>query len=167
MEEEYVDIVDENDNVVRKTTRKEVRQKALLHRDVTVIITNENREFLLQKRSEKKDLYPGFWDLGIGETVKASETYSQAAARGLKEELGIGTSGKNLEMLFQFRFSSPIHNALCTIFHLTYNGKIQLIDGEVIEYKFMNAGNAKKFMEREKFHPVRKRAFEKYLKLKC
>ena len=103
--EEMIYVVDDDDNVVRETTRKEVRKKGLLHRDVTVVITNSRNEFLIQKRSLKKDIYPGFWDFGMSETVGAGEIYSQAAVRGLQEELGIeDISEKNLEKSFLFKF---------------------------------------------------------------
>lgn len=169
MQEEMLYVVDENDNVVRETTRKEVRQKALLHRDVTVIITNGQNRLLVQKRSDKKDIYPGFWDLGMSEAVKAGDSYSKAAVSGLYEELGIRrVSEKDLEksFLFKFKFDSHTDNRICVVYNLVHDGKIKLIDGEVTEFKFMTKEGTKELISKEKFHPIRKIIFEKYLELK-
>jgi isopentenyldiphosphate isomerase len=168
MKEEIIYVVDENDNVVRKATRKDVRKNALLHRVVTVILTNSQGKFLVQKRSYKKDIYPGLWDLGMSETVKAGEDYPNAAARGLHEELGIDQfSGKNLEKCFlcKFRFSSPEDNRIVAVYSLNYDGEIRLVDGEVTEFKYAPKEKIKNLVKKENFHPVGKVIFEKYMEM--
>mgnify|MGYP001564276284 CR=1 FL=1 len=55
--EEILDVVDEEDKFVRKATRKEVREKALMHRVSRIIIFNKDKKFVVQKRSMSKDMY--------------------------------------------------------------------------------------------------------------
>lgn len=120
MEEEILDVVNEKDKFVRKATRKEVREKALLHRVARIIIENNKGELLIQKRSMKKDIYPGHWDVGVAETVKSGEGYESAAMVGLRDELGI-TGISNIELihslLFKIIYKSPEHNILCKVYN--------------------------------------------------
>lgn len=55
--------------------------------------------FLLQKRSAKKDVCPLRWDLSCAEHVASGEGRVEAALRGLKEELGMGSNGIDAERL--------------------------------------------------------------------
>ncbi len=50
-------------------------------------ILKDKNEFLIVKRSEKEDLYPGVWEFPGGHLEKG-ETLKEGLARELKEELG-------------------------------------------------------------------------------
>ena len=50
-------------------------------------ILKDKNEFLIVKRSEKEDLYPGAWEFPGGHLEKG-ETLKEGLARELKEELG-------------------------------------------------------------------------------
>ena len=166
--EEIVYIVDEKDKFVRKSTRKEVREKALLHRTARVIIMSSNGAFLVQKRSASKDLYPSHWDIGVAGTVKEGESYEGTAMRELMEELGI-TGISNIQLmhsfLFKLRYSSEMHNAHCKVYYLNYNGKIMPQKEEIDEVKYLPADEVIRLIQKEKFHPVGKMIFEEYLKV--
>jgi len=43
----------------------------------------------LQRRSERKKIGPGLWDLSVAEHLNVGEGYRAAAQRGLREELGV------------------------------------------------------------------------------
>src|SRR3989344_4399543 len=58
IKEEILDLVDEDDIVIGQATRTAVREKALLHRIAKIIIVNKNGEFLIHKRSNRKDIFP-------------------------------------------------------------------------------------------------------------
>ena len=166
--EEILDIVDEEDKFVRKATRKEVREKALMYRVSRVIIVNSKGEFLVQKRSMSKDIYPGYWDIGVAGTVSSGESYVGTAIRELMEELGV-TGISNIQLmhsfLFKIKYSSAADNAHCKVYRLVYNGKIIPQEEEIDEIKLMSAKEIKVLMQKEKFHPVGKIVFEKYLGL--
>ena len=53
----------------------------------------KDRAFLIQRRSPKKDVCPGLWDLACAEHVASGESRIVAALRGLEEELGLGRIG--------------------------------------------------------------------------
>ncbi|VVB81599.1 Isopentenyl-diphosphate Delta-isomerase [uncultured archaeon] len=86
---EFLDVVDDNNEVVSSASADEVYQKRLNHRIVHVLIFNSKGELLLQMRSAKKKFCPGHWVTSAGGHVQKGESYEQAAKRELKEEIGI------------------------------------------------------------------------------
>src|SRR3989338_8129878 len=167
--DEIVYVVNKKDQFVKKATRKEVREKALLHRVARVIILNDEKKFLIHKRTKNKDINPGLWDIGIAETVIEGDSYESTAMRGLNEELSIqGISNVQLSrsVLFKLIYLSLNHNILCKIFNLIYNGPIYFQKEEIEEIKFLDKGELLELIKSKKFSPVGKTVFETYLKLK-
>jgi isopentenyl-diphosphate delta-isomerase type 1 len=91
---ELLAVVDESDRVIGTATRKEIHAKGLRHRAVHIVVLNAEGNILLQKRSAKKDLFPGWWDISVGGHVDAGEEYDAAVARELREEMGIVAPAK-------------------------------------------------------------------------
>ena len=83
--------------------RKEIHDKNLLHNEISVFIINNNREVLLQKRSENKRFNPNKWGTCAGH-VGINETLEDAAVREIEEELGIIVDKKDLKILFEKEF---------------------------------------------------------------
>lgn len=88
MGEEYFDVVDENDQVIGRETRRLVHASGLRHRAIHWLVSDGAGRILLQKRSQSKDTHPGRWDSSASGHVDAGEDYDQAARRELMEELG-------------------------------------------------------------------------------
>lgn len=166
--EEILDLVDEEDEVISQATRKEVREKSLLHRIAKIIIVNDKGEFLVQKRSKNKDIFPGYWDFGVAETVCSGESYEEAASRGLKEEIGIFMSPIDLAHSLQFRFKyrSPNHNTNCKIYKAFYNKEITLQTEEIDCIEFLKKDEVIKLMSLEDFYPGSVQIFAKYARMK-
>ena len=59
------------------------------HRAVHVLVFNARGEVFLQKRSLKKDTFPGAWDSSASGHVDSGEEYDACAVRELREELGL------------------------------------------------------------------------------
>jgi isopentenyl-diphosphate delta-isomerase type 1 len=89
MQEEIFDVVNERDEVIGKSSRAEVHRQGLRHRAVHVLIYNSKGEIFLQKRSMKKDNFPGTWDSSAAGHLDCGESYDACALREVKEELGI------------------------------------------------------------------------------
>jgi len=100
MSEEIFDIVDENDVVIGRNIRSEVHRLGLRHRAVHVLVFNSRGEVFLQKRSMKKDCFPGAWDSSAAGHLDCGEDYDACALRELKEELGFAPE-KPLRRLFR------------------------------------------------------------------
>ncbi len=164
MTEEFIDIVDDEDTVVGKAPRKEVIDKALIHRASHVIVIDYFRRFLVQKRSAKKGMFPGLWDLGASETVVSGESYELAAVRGLKEELGIDVTKNELTFLFTARYRSGEYNANIGVYSLMYNGRLEMNTDEVDELRHMSAEEIKELIKENVFAPNGALVFERHIK---
>src|SRR5712664_3360101 len=87
--EEIFDVVNECDEVIGQERRSEVHRLGLQHRAVHVLIFNARGEVFLQKRSMKKDTFPGVWDSSASGHLDVGETYDACAVRESREELGL------------------------------------------------------------------------------
>lgn len=86
---ELVEVVDDDDRVLAVVTRAEMRARRLQHRAVFIAVVDADDRVLVHRRSEHKDLWPGWWDLAVGGVVAAGEAYDAAAGRELHEEVGL------------------------------------------------------------------------------
>ena len=86
---ELVDLYDENRFPLGKTgERRDERTPGEYQMIVHVCIFNREGQLLIQRRSEKKLLWAGLWDVSAAGGVDAGETSRQAAERECREELG-------------------------------------------------------------------------------
>jgi 16S rRNA (adenine1518-N6/adenine1519-N6)-dimethyltransferase len=86
---EWFDVVDDQDRVLRSEFRDVIHVNNLLHRAVHMLLFNASGELYLQKRSIWKDRNPGLWDSSAAGHVDSGEDYLTAARRELQEELCI------------------------------------------------------------------------------
>lgn len=145
-----------------------MRQKALLHKCAIVIIVNE-KKFLVQKRQESKDIHPGKWDIGMGETVRSGESFEAAAIRGLAEEFGI-TGVSKIQLMrgtnFALKYRSEQDNANYKAYELLHSRNVNPQPEEIDEIKFLVAEDVKKIISAGQFTPTGEIAFNKYLETK-
>ena len=96
---ELLDIVDENGNYTGEIVeRKKAQELGLLHWEVIIIVVNDRKQILLQKRSANKKYFPNKWALCSG-LVISGESCDEAAVRELKEELGVEFQISDLNLL--------------------------------------------------------------------
>lgn len=150
MTQEYLDIINEQDEVIDKDTRKKVHELGLWHRGVHVFLFNQQGEMLIQKRSADRTSSPLLLDCSVSEHVQSGESYLDAAIRGLKEELGI--EGVKLKQLIKFKMNYGINDNEISII---YEGRIesQLINfdkNEIAEFFYMNIDEIKQKTQTEK-----------------
>jgi len=77
--------------------RAEVHARGLWHASAHVYLFDGSGALYVQRRAAGKDLFPGRWDLSVGEHLRPGERHLDGALRGLAEELGV--SGVVLEPL--------------------------------------------------------------------
>ena len=107
---ELLDIVDENNNLTGEFVDREiVHSEGLLHREVGVIVLNENNEILLEKRASTKKQSPNKWALCAGH-IEAGDVPENAILREIKEEIGIDITKKELQFLDVFRRDKKFNN---------------------------------------------------------
>lgn len=92
MSEEIFDVVNDRDEVIDQRPRSEVHRRQLWHRAVHVLVFNGKGELLLQKRSMRKDCFPGTWDSSASGHLNRGEDYDACAVRELREEIGLSVT---------------------------------------------------------------------------
>lgn len=100
MNDEYLDLVDEKDNVIGKKLRSEVYAEGLSNfRVVNAFIVNSQGKLWIPLRGPNKGIFPLSLDMSMGGHVESGETYDQAFMRETQEELGIDTNATPWKML--------------------------------------------------------------------
>jgi len=148
---ELVDVVDDDDRVLRQVTRAEMRRENLLHRAVYLLVFNGCGEILVHRRTLTKDVYPGYFDVTVGGVVDAGEDYATAARRELEEEVGI--AGVAIEPLFDVRYADTATQLLGRAFLARHDGPIRLQPEEVVWAAFVPLSEAERLMREERCCP--------------
>ena len=135
---ELWDILDVTGN---KTGRTIVRGQPLkdgeYHLTVHIYIINNERGFLIQKRSLKKDLRPGQWDVTGGAVVSGEDSLT-GVIREAYEELGITLKPE------KFSYITRLYRKQCFVdvwaaFAAVSLDNVIMQDGEVDEVRFVKA----------------------------
>lgn len=161
---EYLYVVDEDDNVIGKATREECHSGSKpIHRSVYIFLVNSKGEIFIQKRSLKKDLYPGFYTASATGHVDYGEEYDEAARREMKEELGVTAP---LHRLGKVKSFSREEREISMIYYCRYDGKMNLNREEVSDGLFMTLNDIRKSLKTgdKKFSHGFKVAFEEFSK---
>ena len=88
--EEWLDLVDENDQVVEKKLRSEVYAQGLNNfRVVNAFVKNSKGELWIPRRSAHKSIFPLCLDISAAGHVSSGETYEEALHREVAEELNL------------------------------------------------------------------------------
>ncbi|MGX2992971.1 NUDIX hydrolase [Streptomyces sp. JNUCC 64] len=86
---ELVDRVDGRDRVVGVVDRAEAIRRGWPHRVATIVCRDGEGRFLVHRRPGGSPRFPGRYNWMLGGAVAAGESYRAAAARELREELGV------------------------------------------------------------------------------
>jgi isopentenyl-diphosphate delta-isomerase len=89
MPDEYVILVDEQDNEIGQLEKMEAHRLGLLHRAFSIILFNHKGEILLQQRAAHKYHSPLLWTNTCCSHQRPGESCLGAAQRRLIEEMGM------------------------------------------------------------------------------
>lgn len=90
LREEWLDLVDDNDNVIGRKLRADVKKENLSNfRVVNLFIKNSKDELWIPRRTAQKRDRPLALDMSMGGHVDSGETYEEALIRETREELNI------------------------------------------------------------------------------
>jgi len=132
---EIVLIVDDHNQVIGAKPRSIIRRMNLSHRASYILVFDLRKRLFIHKRTQNKDVFPGYYDIAAGGVVKKGETYRQSAERELFEELGI--RGVPLTDLFDCFYSDESCRVWGRVYHCEYNGKLTLQKEEIESGRFM------------------------------
>ena len=135
---ELFDIVDDDDLVIGQASRGECHgNPALIHRVAHVHVFNRRGGLLLQKRSLNKDIQPGKWDTSVGGHLDRGESYRQAAAREMSEELGLMV--RPLTFLYYSKIRNAIESENVATYLAVADGPFRFSSDEIDEVRFWSA----------------------------
>ena len=103
MPENRLEIVDENDVAISTAPRTEIHAKGLLHREASVIFVTPAGNIIFQRRSWKKDMFPGLLDATASGHVEIGDSYEFTAIKEVKEETGLDIDEADLILLSKER----------------------------------------------------------------
>ena len=85
---EWVDVVDENNDVIGQATREQMRAENLRHRATYIVVHDGMGKILVQRRTEHKDYCPGLLDATAGGVVQQGELMLDSARAKQRKNSG-------------------------------------------------------------------------------
>ncbi len=139
MEEEFVILVNEQDEQIGLMPKLEAHKKGVLHRAFSVFIFNDEDELMMQQRTLSKYHSPGLWTNTCCSHQRDRESSIEAGTRRLKEEMGFTTA---LSETTSFIYKAPFDNGLTEheLDHILvgkYNSEPVINEDEVCSWKWM------------------------------
>lgn len=142
-------LVNNKDRILGYAPRSLCHQgKGRRHRAFVVALYNDRGEFLLQRR--KHDLFSNRWDLtGASHPLRLkgrNESYSQAAARCVRQEFGVdGISFRKIGAFNYFaQQGKKCENEHCAVIVGKYDGKVKPNPKAAYGYKWATFGEVLK-----------------------
>src|SRR5262245_40051256 len=146
MSEEIFDVCNERDEIISQKTRQEVHRLGLRHRAVHVLVFNSRGDVFLQKRSMKKDCFPGKWDSSASGHLDCGEDYDACAVRELREELGLEASSTP-ERLFKIDACPETGQEFVWIYRCQAEGPFTLQAEEIEQGAWFAPGQVSRWLE--------------------
>lgn len=132
--------VNENDEVVGFVEKMEAHRKGILHRAISVLVFNENNEWLLQQRAAHKYHSGLLWSNTACTHPMQNENTIDAATRRLNEEMGMESE---LEKKFSFVYRAEldgdmVEHELDHVFFGVSNNQPEINKEEVASYRYVS-----------------------------
>ncbi|MGV0925266.1 isopentenyl-diphosphate Delta-isomerase [Empedobacter tilapiae] len=148
--EEFVVLVDQDDQKLGLMEKQQAHVVGLLHRAFSVFVFNSKGELMIQQRAASKYHSPTLWTNTCCSHPRDNETYKQAAHRRLEEEMGFDCE---LEYKFNFIYKAHLENDLIEheldhVFIGTFDDEPKLNPDEVMAYRWVELDDLKKDMEK-------------------
>jgi isopentenyl-diphosphate delta-isomerase len=167
-EAEELILVDGDDKEIGFLSKAECHDGAgVLHRAFSLFLFNDKGELLLQKRSESKRLWPGFWSNSCCSHPRRGESMHVATQRRLLDELNIQSS---LEYVYRFSYEAGFgdlgsENELCHVYLGKVADSVQANDHEIEAIRYVSASTLAAELEKqaEQFTPWVKREWQMLL----
>lgn len=140
-ENEQLILVNEADEPVGHASKARVHDgDGVLHRAFSLFVFNPAGELLLQRRSDQKRLWPGFWSNSCCSHPRAGEEMDEATHRRLHQELGVHA---DLEYLYKFQYQANFRDLgaeheLCWVYLGRTGDSPRINRNEISEWRFVD-----------------------------
>lgn len=157
--DERVERVDEHDEVLAVVGRGEAIRHGWLHRIATVVCRDTAGRTLVHRRPDDDPRFPGGYNWMLGGAVEPGETYEQAAARELTEELGVRTRPR---FLFTFRCAGVISPYWLGLHETVVTGPLTPDPAEIAWHDWLTEPELGELVRHRAFVPDAREAFDRY-----
>lgn len=167
-DKEILILVDDNDNEIGTDTRENCHSgRGKRHRAYTALLFHDGR-MLLQRRSRKKLLWPGAWDVSFTSHVYPGESYQQAASRRARQELGaeVGTLADVHSFVYFAPQGENAENEFCRVLVGDFDGRVTPNEDEMMSIRWAKLAEVKADLRDhpDSYTPWFKLSFEGFLK---
>lgn len=162
---EMLDVVNEQDEVIGVESRDVIHEKGLLHREVHVLFYTPKGTMIFQRRSMKKQSWPGRLIWAASGHVETGKTYLETAQIESREETGLEIPFEDFHFIGTVNNLSQIdpqdgiiNNSIRKVYTYKYSGelnelKIEPEEGDgFVEYPLKDMLNLPE-SEKKKFVP--------------
>ncbi|MFJ1565822.1 NUDIX hydrolase [Streptomyces erythrochromogenes] len=156
---ERVERVDEHDEVLGVVDRGEAIRRGWLHRVATIVCRDTEGRFLVHRRPDDVSRFPGHLNWMLGGAVDVAESYEDAAARELAEELGVLARPR---FLFKFLCAGAISPYWLGLHEVVATGPVRPDPSEVARHGWVSEGELAELVRHQAFVPDAREAFQRY-----
>ena len=145
---EYWDIFKDG-KLIGVKRKDEPLEEGQYHRYVDAWMEVEEDLFLIQRRSLRKHLYPGWWSCSVSGAVHAGERPLEGVLREIKEELSLHVEPKNVVLYQKIREGQGLFY-IYYIYQELGDQKIRLQEEEVMEVDMVSRERIFSLVEEKK-----------------
>lgn len=156
---ELVERVDERDEVQAVVERGEAIRHRWLHRISTIVCRDSAGRFLVHCRPDDAALFPGQINWMLGGAVDVAESYEDAAARELAEELGVHARPR---FLFKFLCEGVISPYWLGLHEAVVAEPVRPDPTEVAWHEWLSESELTDLVRHREFVPDAREAFDRY-----
>ncbi|WP_425247690.1 NUDIX hydrolase [Streptomyces sp. NEAU-NA10] len=160
---ELVERVDERDEVLAVVSRSDAIRQGWLHRIATIVCRDPTGRTLVHRRPDGASRFPGRFNWMLGGAVEVAESYEEAAARELAEELGV--QGRPT-FVFKFRCAGAISPYWLGLHEVVVTEPIEPDPEEIAWHDWLTEPELTELVRHEAFVPDAREAFDRYLALR-
>ncbi|MFJ1732504.1 NUDIX hydrolase [Streptomyces sp. NPDC088254] len=159
--EELVERVDDQDRGLGvAVSRRQAVREGWLHRVAVTVCRDGRGRVLVHRRSEHLSRFPGRYEVLVGGAVNAGESYEQAAARELAEELGVRARPR---LLFTFLNRSGLSPHWLGVHEAVAPDTVTADPEEVAWHAWLTEPQLRSALQEWNFTPDSHEAFNRYL----
>ncbi|MGW6062632.1 NUDIX hydrolase [Streptomyces sp. NPDC055189] len=156
---ELVERVDEQDQVLCVVDRAEAIRRGWLHRVATIVCRDMSERILVHRRPEDVSRFPGQFNWMLGGAVEVGESYEDAAARELSEELGVQGRPR---FVLKFHCAGAISPYWLGLHEVVVKDPVRPDLSEIAWHAWLTEQELTDLVRHEAFVPDAREAFDRY-----
>ncbi|MGV9810800.1 NUDIX hydrolase [Streptomyces cellulosae] len=160
---ELVERVDDDDQVIGVVDRDEAIRRRWLHRVATVVCRDTRGRILVHRRPHDDVRFPGGVNFMLGGAAEPGETYEEAAARELTEELGVRARPR---FVLKFRCAGEISPYWLGLHEAEVTGPFAPDPDEIAWHDWLTEPQLAELVRDEAFVPDAREAYHRWAALR-